>query len=75
VLFHDKIHDEILYHKLIFCTDYGYIETVEKEFKDLLSKEKENIKPCEENVLVSGMKNLVSCYIFISLLINYICFF
>jgi len=44
------------YHKLIFCTDYGYIEAVEKKFKDLLSKEKENIKPCEENVLVSGMK-------------------
>jgi len=48
-------HDEILCHKLIFCTDYGYIEAVEKKFKDLLSKEKENIKP-EENVLVSGMK-------------------
>jgi len=47
-------HDDMLCHKLIFCIDYGYIEAVEKKFKDLLSKEKENIKPCEENVLVSG---------------------
>ncbi|XP_012059457.1 PREDICTED: uncharacterized protein LOC105622655 [Atta cephalotes] len=31
--------------------DYGYIEVVEKEFKDLFSKEKENIKPCEDNIL------------------------
>lgn len=39
--------------------DYGYIETIEKEFKDLLSKEKENIKPCEKNVLVSDSENLI----------------
>ncbi|KYQ50404.1 hypothetical protein ALC60_10521 [Trachymyrmex zeteki] len=31
--------------------DYGYIEAVEKEFKDLFSKEKENIKPCKDNIL------------------------
>ncbi|XP_011163703.1 uncharacterized protein LOC105198628 [Solenopsis invicta] len=46
---HDDQHD----------FDYGYIETVEKEFKDLLSKEKENIKPCEENVIVSASKTLL----------------
>lgn len=51
-----KIYNEIIFHKLIFYTDYGYIEAVEREFKDLLSKEKENIKPCEENVLALGMK-------------------
>ncbi|XP_011259430.1 uncharacterized protein LOC105253241 [Camponotus floridanus] len=33
--------------------DYGYIEAIEKEFKDLLSKEKENIKPSEEKELIS----------------------
>lgn len=38
-------------NKLIFYTDYGYIEAVEKEFKDLFSKEKENIKPCKDNIL------------------------
>ncbi|XP_011697649.1 PREDICTED: uncharacterized protein LOC105455768 isoform X2 [Wasmannia auropunctata] len=43
VHWHDSQHD----------FDYGYIETAEKEFRDLLSKGKENIKPCEENVFVS----------------------
>ncbi|CAL1683976.1 unnamed protein product [Lasius platythorax] len=33
--------------------DYGYIETIEKEFKELFSKEKENIKPSEERNLMS----------------------
>ncbi|XP_029671557.1 uncharacterized protein LOC115240505 [Formica exsecta] len=32
--------------------DYGYIEIIEKEFKDLFSKEKENIKPSEEKELM-----------------------
>ncbi|KAL6265126.1 hypothetical protein P5V15_005217 [Pogonomyrmex californicus] len=34
--------------------DYGYIEAVEKEFKDMLSKKKENLKHCKENVLISN---------------------
>ncbi|XP_029154850.1 uncharacterized protein LOC114927945 [Nylanderia fulva] len=33
--------------------DYGYIEAIEKEFKDLLSKEKENIKPSEDRNIIS----------------------
>lgn len=34
--------------------DYGYIETIEKEFKDLFTKEKENIKPLEERELMTS---------------------
>lgn len=33
--------------------DYGYIEAIEKEFKDLFSKEKENIKPSEDRTFIS----------------------
>lgn len=43
-------------HKSIFYVDYGYIEIIEKEFKDLFSKEKENIKPFEEKELMPGIK-------------------
>ncbi|XP_012542998.1 uncharacterized protein LOC105840579 isoform X1 [Monomorium pharaonis] len=44
------------WHDNQYDFDYGYIETIEKEFKELLSKEKENIKPCEENILASDSK-------------------
>ncbi|XP_012231487.1 uncharacterized protein [Linepithema humile] len=39
--------------------DHGYIETIEKEFKNLLSKEKENIKPNKKEKLVSDPEMLV----------------
>lgn len=51
----------------IFHIDYGYIETIEKEFKDLLSKEKENIKPSEEKELISGIKHNIYIYSLVSL--------
>ncbi|KYN01838.1 PREDICTED: uncharacterized protein LOC108774728 [Cyphomyrmex costatus] len=39
--------------------DYRYIDTVEKEFKDLFSKRKENMKPDKQSVLVSDPETLL----------------
>ncbi|XP_011872741.1 PREDICTED: uncharacterized protein LOC105564734 [Vollenhovia emeryi] len=38
--------------------DYGYVEAVENEFKHLLCKGKENIKPSDKNIFLSDSENL-----------------